>query len=178
MGQFPYRRILLVGFMGSGKSTVGRLLARRIGWSFVDVDRLIEEEEGREIPRIFREDGFRRIEHRIVRRLLLEDVVVLAPGGGWPCRPGRLEGVPGDTLSIWLRVSPEKALERVRGGGGGRPLLEVEDPPSRTRVLIAEREPYYRCADWWVATDLHSPLETVERVTERLERDPGRPLRV
>lgn len=167
--------------MGSGKSTVGRVLARRIGWSFVDVDRLIEEEEGREIPRIFREDGeegFRRIEHRIVRRLLLEDDIVLAPGGGWSCRPGRLEGVPADTLSIWLRVSPEKALERVRGHRGGRPLLEVEDPPSRTRVLLAGREPYYRRADWWVATDLHSPLETVERVTERLERDPERPLRV
>ena len=139
----------------------------------MDVDRLIEQEEGRGIPRIFREDGedgFRKIEHRIAGRLLLEDDVVVAPGGGWPCRPGRMEEVPEGTLSIWLRISPEAALGRVRGQQGGRPLLDVDDPLSRIRALIAEREPYYRRADWWIATDLHSPLETVERVAERLNR--------
>lgn len=177
----PFRRILLVGFMGSGKSTVGSLLASRVGWEFIDVDELVEEEDGRPIPRIFREDGeegFRRIEHRIAGRLLGEDEVVLAPGGGWPCRPGRLEGAGKDTLSIWLRVSPERAWERVRSQGARRPLLEVSDPLRRIRGLIAEREPYYRNANWWVDTDLHLPPETVRRVTQHLEKEPERPLRV
>lgn len=166
--------------MGSGKSTVGSLLARRIGWSFTDADRRIEEERGRSIPRIFREDGedgFRRIERRVMRRLLREDGTVIATGGGWPCRPGRLDRVPDGSLSIWLRVAPEAAFRRVSGDreGGVRPLLEVDDPPARIRALIAEREPYYRRADWWVPTDHDRPQDIVEYIAGRLVEESGRP---
>ena len=179
MEDLPWRRILLIGFMGSGKSTVGRLLAKRVGWSFTDADRHVEKEAGRRIPQIFREDGeegFRRIERRVMRRLLGEDGRVIATGGGWPCRSGRLDRVPGGSLSIWLSVSPEAAFQRVSGDrkGGARPLLEVDDPPARIQALIEEREPYYRRADWWVVTDRARPKDIVQHIAERLEGESGR----
>ena len=103
--------------------------------------------------------------------------MVIATGGGWPCRPGRLDRVPDGSLTIWLRVSPEAAFERVFGDGegGARPLLDVGDPSARVRALIAEREPYYRRADWWVPTDRGRPQDIVERITGRLVEESGRP---
>jgi shikimate kinase len=180
-GSRPVRRVVLVGFMGSGKTTLGSLLARQMGWTFLDLDEEIERREGREIPRIFEEDGeetFREIEQHAASDVLRTDDLVIASGGGWPCRPGRLESVPPGTLSVWLKVSPEAVLERVRGQGVRRPLLEVEEPLKRIRELLAEREPYYRKARWWVDTELHSPREIVRRMIERLTVNPGRPLRI
>lgn len=175
----PFQRILLVGLMGSGKTTLGRLLASEMGWSFVDLDEAIELDDGREIPRIFQEDGeegFRQIEHALALRLLSEDRVVLAAGGGWPCQEGRLEGAGPGTLSIWLRVSSKEALDRVLRQRTRRPLLEVPDPLARMEDLLAAREPYYRKASWWVDTELHPPQDIVRRVTDRLRTDPERPL--
>jgi shikimate kinase len=172
--------VVLVGFMGSGKSTVGPLLAKALGWTFRDLDAEIERKEGRGIPAIFRDEGeaaFRAIEHRTAGDLLRGDDVVLASGGGWPCRAGRLEGLPPGTLSIWLRVSADASMKRTAGKAGTRPLLQVEDPASRIRELLAEREPYYRGAHWWVDTDLHSPPEIARQVAARLRDDPERPLR-
>ncbi len=175
-----FRRILLVGFMGSGKSTVGPLLARELGWRFVDLDTAVEREAGRTISHIFREEGeeaFRAVEDRMARRLLGEDLIVLASGGGWPCRPGRMEALPENTLSIWLAVPPELALERARGQGTERPLLDVPDPLRRTRELLVRREPYYRAAHWWVDTERRTPPEVVGRVVDHLRTEPERPLR-
>jgi shikimate kinase len=166
--------------MGSGKSTVGGLLARELGWTFRDLDAEIERREGRGVPAIFQEDGeagFRTIEHRVAGDVLLEEELVLASGGGWPCSAGRLEGLPPGTLTIWLRVSADASLERTRGQGVTRPLLQVADPPSRIRELLAEREPYYRGAHWWVDTDLHSPPEIARQVATRIREDSERPLR-
>jgi shikimate kinase len=176
----PFRRVVLVGFMGSGKSTVGPLLAEKLGWTFRDLDAEIERREARGIPAIFREEGetgFRAIEHRVAGDLLHEDDLVLASGGGWPCRPGRLEALPPGTLTIWLRVSPEAVFGRTGADAAMRPLLQVEDPPSRIRELLVEREPYYRGAQWWVDTDLHPPPEIARQVASRLREDPERPLR-
>ena len=166
--------------MGSGKSTVGALLATELGWTVLDLDAEIERREGREIPAIFREEGeaaFRVIEHRVAEDVLRGEGLVLASGGGWPCRPGRLEGLPPGTLTVWLRVSAEASLDRTRAQAVTRPLLQVADPLSRIRELLAEREPYYRGAHWWVDTDLHSPPEIARQVAERLRDDPERPLR-
>jgi len=175
----PVQRILLVGFMGSGKTTLGRLLASEMGWRFVDLDEAVELHDGREIPRIFQEDGeegFRKIEHAVTLRFLGEDRVVLASGGGWPCQEGRLEGTGPGTLSVWLRVSSEEALDRIRRQGNQRPLLEVPNPRTRIGELLAAREPYYRKASCWVDTELH-PLRTiVRRVIDCLLTDSDRPL--
>ena len=146
----------------------------------MDLDEVIELEQGKEIPQIFREDGeegFRRVEHALAEGLLVQDGIVLAPGGGWPCQEGRLEGAGSSTLSIWLQVSPEGVLDRVRGQPSGRPLLEVPDPLERIRALLAERVRYYQKAQLRVDTECHSPQEVVRRVTDRLRTDPERPLR-
>jgi len=167
-------RILLVGFMAAGKSAVGRSLARELGWRFLDADREIARIEGRSIAAIFREDGeaaFRELEARVTAQLLQEDRVVVASGGGWPCRPGRLDALPPGTLSIWLQVRDDVILERASRRKGQRPLLDVEDPATRIRELLAEREPWYRMADWTVAGDHGSPAQLARRIAARL-REP------
>ena len=142
-------RILLVGFMASGKSAVGRELARLLGWRFVDFDEEIRRETGQDVADIFAgagEAGFRTIEARVARRLLRRDRTVLASGGGWAAQPGHMEGVAADTLSVWLKVSAETAVERARRQGVDRPLLDVPRPAEHSRRLLARREPYYRLA--------------------------------
>ena len=158
--------------MGSGKSAVGRRLATLLDWRFVDMDTEVEADAGRSVADIFREDGearFRQLEEAAARRLLKLDRVVIASGGGWPCAPGRLEEVPEGTLSVWLRVSPEAAVERVRSGVTPRPLLEVDDPLRRARELMRERERFYRMAHWKVQTDGRSPGAVAGELRARLE---------
>lgn len=170
-----------MGFMGSGKSTVGCLLADALGWRFVDLDPAIEQEVGREIHEIFREDGeetFRLIEQDMALRFLAEDQIVLAPGGGWPCQPRRLDEVGVGTLSVWLKVSASEAVRRVRTPGARRPLLVVTDPLVRAEELLLAREAYYARADWWVDTADCTAQDVVRRVSDRLRTDPDRPLRL
>ena len=170
------RRILLVGFMGSGKSAVGRRLARRLRWRFFDQDREVERQAGRSVPEIFREEGesgFRELENAVARRLLGEDRAVIATGGGWPCFPGRLEDLPAGTLSVWLRVSPEVAVARAKGSRTVRPLLQVEDPLARARTLLEAREPFYRKARWEAGTDHRAPHAVARELVDRLRGEFG-----
>lgn len=175
-----YRRILLVGFMGTGKSTIGAQLARSIGWSFVDSDKVVEVRAGKPVPKIFAEDGedrFREIEDEVVREALAASRVVIATGGGWPCRHGRMDSIGADTLAIWLKADPRRILARVRRGKVERPLLKVDEPLRRIRELLGEREPHYRRALWWVDTGIRTPAEVVRLVSNRLRTEAGRPLR-
>jgi len=165
------RRILLVGFMAAGKSAVGRALARELGWRFLDMDREIARQEERSVQAIFRDDGeagFREIEGRVASELLALDQVVLASGGGWPCRPGRLDSVSHETLSIWIQVRVGTIVERAMRRKGARPLLDVPDPETRVRELLAEREPWYQMADWTVSGDHGSPAQVARRIAARL----------
>jgi shikimate kinase len=155
-GDLPAQRVVLVGFMGSGKSSVGAELARRLGWEHLDLDREIEAREGRTVPEIFRAEGepyFRAREAEATVEVAGRSGVVLSPGGGWITNPGLLERLGPGTLSVWLRVSPETVLERVAPTRGDRPLLDVPDPLSVVRRLLAEREPFYRRAGLVVDTD-------------------------
>jgi shikimate kinase len=177
-GEVPeeVRRVLLVGFMGSGKTRVGRLLARRLGWPFRDFDEEIVARQGLSIPEIFRQHGegaFREMEARVGAELLLEEQVVLASGGGWPVGPGRLEELPHGTLSVWLKVPLLEALERARMEGATRPLLQVEDPLQAAERLLETREAYYRRAR--VALDTHgAEPEDLARQIEELVNLRGR----
>ena len=162
------RRLLLVGFMASGKTTVGRRLAERLGWRFVDFDDVVEEEAGSSIADVFAGQGeaaFRALEDAVARRLLQEDEVVLGSGGGWAAVPGRIGGAPAGTATVWLRVSAEEAVRRAQAAGGReRPLLAVETPLERARELLGCREPFYAVSRWTVDTEGRSPIEVCEEI--------------
>jgi shikimate kinase len=160
-------RVLLIGFMGSGKTSVGRNVAERLGWRFVDFDDAIEAEEGSTVAEIFAGRGepyFRALEERVARRLLSERDVVLASGGGWAAAPGRMESVPPGTASFWLQVSAPEALRRAGVARGTRPLLARPDAQEEAIRLIARRAPYYKEAMWAVDTERSS----VEDVSARI----------
>jgi shikimate kinase len=159
--------VLLVGFMGSGKTCVGRSLALRLGWTFHDFDTEICGRVGLSISEIFRQHGegfFRDMEERVGEELLQERDVVLASGGGWPARPGRMEGVPPGTFSVWLEVPPRVAVERALKEGPTRPLLTGSDPFSQAKALLEEREPFYRKAAFTLDSCRSSPEELAEGI--------------
>lgn len=170
--------VLLVGFMASGKTAVGKEIARLSGWRVVDVDRDIETEAGASISDLFATRGeawFRREEDRRTRRALDLQGVVVVPGGGWATFPGRMESLPPHVASIWLQVSPETALERARRDGDSRPLLRgSERSLEDARKLLASREPFYRLAALHLDTEGHEPLELAGEIVEFLRRDETR----
>lgn len=169
-------RVLLVGFMGSGKSSVGRILARNLGWAFCDFDVEIRKRAGMSIPEIFRRHGerlFRTMEAAVGEELLKRNKVVLASGGGWPCSPGRMDALPSGTLAIWLSVSEDVLLSRVMRRKGSRPLLDVDDPAKQIHDLLKVREPWYAMAHWTLKGDDESPSELARVIQARM----GIPLR-
>lgn len=170
------RRIVLVGFMGSGKSSVGPLLARALDWDFADVDACVEAEEGRSVARIFAESGeprFREAEERVAAGFLARDGVVLAVGGGWGAAPGRLRSLPEGTTSVWLRVSAEEAVRRCGIEGGARPLLHVPDPLEAARELLRRRDPQYAEAHLRVDTEGRTVEDVAQQILTLLGIAPG-----
>ena len=160
-------RVLLVGFMASGKSSVGRELASRLGWDFEDFDTVIEARAGKSVSEIFAEEGeaeFRRLESGVAEELLARSDVVLASGGGWPAQPGSWKMVTEDTMSIWLRVSPAEAVRRASQEGPTRPLLEGGDVTDRARALLLVREASYRRARYALDSEQYGPLELAREI--------------
>jgi shikimate kinase len=167
-GPQPHARIVLVGFMGSGKSAIGKRLARRIGYRFEDMDARIEARERRTIAAIFRERGeaaFRALEEQEARALSGLTRVVVATGGGAFARAATRALLQQGALTVWLKCSFEAAQRRIPQDGS-RPLAGNRDI---MRALLAEREPFYRQADVAVDTSRRTPREVVERIVELLE---------
>ncbi|MFC0284665.1 shikimate kinase [Camelimonas abortus] len=156
------RSLVLVGLMGSGKSTVGRRLAARLELPFVDSDAEIEKAAGKTIPEIFATHGeafFRDGERRVIARLLAEGGQVLATGGGAFMDPGTRALVRARGVSVWLKADLDVLMKRVRKRGG-RPLLQAPDPEAVMRRLMEERYPVYATAD--ITVESHeSPHEVV-----------------
>jgi shikimate kinase len=145
--------VILVGFMGAGKSACGRLLARRLGRCFVETDDMIVARDGRPIPEIFREDGeeaFRRRETDAVEALALKSGEVIATGGGLPCREGRMEALRALGTVVWLRGDLDELLARARRSGQ-RPMLDGR-APEELAALSRGREPFYARAHVTVDT--------------------------
>lgn len=138
------QNVVLVGFMGAGKSTTGRLLARRLGLCFVETDDMITAHEGRSIPQIFAERGeayFRDLEARVLAGLADKRGHVIATGGGFPCRPGAMEQLRALGTVVWLAGDFDVLYERA-GRVGGRPMLAGR-PRQEVADLYAARRAYY-----------------------------------
>src|SRR5262245_14984383 len=162
--------VLIVGFMGAGKSVCGRLLARRLGRCFVETDDMIVSRDGRSIPEIFRQSGeetFRRLEGEVLEALALKSGDVIATGGGLPCRDDRMEALRALGTVVWLRGDLPELLGRARRIGG-RPMLErsLED----IETLYRAREPYYARAHRTVGTAGQGVDQVVARVLAALRR--------
>ncbi len=168
--------VILVGFMGAGKSSVGRLLARRLGRCFVETDDMITAREGRGIPEIFADRGevyFRALEDETVRLLALKSGDVIATGGGLFCREGRPEALRTLGTVVWLAGEFDVLYERARRAGE-RPMLAGKSR-DEVEALYRAREPYYRQADVTVDTTGIGPDQVVSRVV-RVLRDRTNPL--
>ncbi|WP_321335757.1 shikimate kinase [Breoghania sp.] len=143
------RTIVLVGMMGCGKSSVGRLLANRLRLPFVDADLEIEAAANLTIPEIFERHGeayFRSGEHRVIVRLLGEGPQVLATGGGAFMNPETRHSISGNGISVWLKADFETLFARV-SRRTHRPLLQTPDPAAVLRELLRKRNPIYEKAD-------------------------------
>jgi shikimate kinase len=158
--------LALVGFMGTGKSSVGQLVAAQLHFRFVDTDELIEGRAGRSIPGIFASEGeerFREYERAVVEELNTRHRTVVATGGGLVTNPENLASLKMHALVICLWASPETIWERVRHQTH-RPLLQNPEPLKKIRELLARREPFYRQADVLVNTEMRSIKEVVHQV--------------
>ncbi len=166
------KRIVLVGPMGAGKSTIGRLLAKELGYRFLDSDRIIEERCGANIPWIFDvegEDGFRQRETAMLDELTEEKQAVIATGGGAVMRPENHPLLKQDALVIYLKTSLEQQVERTKRDRN-RPLLQNDDPEGVLRRLFALRDPLYtRLADIIMHTDRKSPRLVVRQLVNRIK---------
>jgi shikimate kinase len=172
MLQLAGQRVFLVGPMGSGKTAVGRLLARRLGYSFVDSDAEIEARTGVDIPFIFEkegEEGFREREREVIDELTRRPGIVLATGGGAVVTGANREHLASRGVVVYLETSVDQQLQRTRRSAN-RPLLFTEDPRGRLAALLAVREPLYRSiAAITVCTNGRKVAAVTEEVAERLQ---------
>ena len=152
--------------MGTGKSSVGRIAAETLQFTFIDTDELIEVHARKTIPEIFAQDGetvFREHERRVLGELEAMEKVVISTGGGLGANEENMASLKQHALVICLWASPQVIWNRVRGQTH-RPLLQTPDPEAKILSLLAEREPVYRQADILVNTEVRSLKEVAQHV--------------
>lgn len=161
------RLVLLLGFMGCGKTTVGRLLGRRLGWRFVDLDEELERRQGRTINQIFTEQGepyFRRVEQELLEEVLTrarQESTVVALGGGTFAQPPNRELIRSNGgITVWLDCPLEELRRRCRGMAH-RPLFRDTES---FQQLFAQRLPFYQQADFRVDADRSDPAAVLEEI--------------
>ena len=165
-------RVVLLGYMTSGKSSVGAALARRLEWSFLDFDVEIERRVGAAVKDVIAAEGeerFREMEAALTGEVARTPFVVLAPGGGWITRPELLGMLGSETLRVWLKVSPEETARRLMADTIDRPFRDLADPTPRIAEMLADREPLYRLADLSIPTDTRS-VESIAFEIESIVR--------
>ncbi len=167
------KNIVLIGFMGTGKSSTGRALATKLGYAFVDVDQKIEEEQGMSIHQMFADKGeefFRACEREMVQRLSDRRNTVIATGGGTVKNPENMKVLRESGFVVCLSADVDTVLERTRRKGV-RPLLDGANEEERRRkieTLMEERKDLYRHADYRVDTSDMSPLQVVEDIARHI----------
>jgi shikimate kinase len=165
--------LYLVGFMGTGKSTVGRAVAQKLGFALLDSDHEIERQQGKTIPDIFAQDGepaFRAMEREFILRGHPVQRTVISCGGGLVVQPGMLALLKERGVVVCLHASIETILART-ARQRNRPLLEVADPDARVRTLFAQREPIYRQSGTLILTDGRPLTDITAHVMRAWRRD-------
>jgi shikimate kinase len=162
---------VLVGLPGSGKSTIGAMVAAKLGRTFLDFDVEIERREGMPISQIFGERGegaFRQLERKLTEELRDFGNMIVAPGGGWMADPEVVALIRPPARLIYLRVRPETALKRLAGAVGGRPLLNRPDPLAELTKLFEARRAAYQAADIEVSAELLTPEQLTEQIVAKI----------
>ena len=164
--------IVLVGPMGAGKSTIGRLLAAKLGYKFLDTDHLIEDRTGADIPWIFDvegEEGFRQRESAVLSEVIQLGNVVIATGGGIVLKDRNREALKIAGHVIYLTASIQQLTQRTQKDKK-RPLLQVDDPKKKIIQLFEQRDPLYRSvATDILITDGYNPKTVVQKIVEMLD---------
>ena len=171
-------RIYLTGFMGSGKSTIGPILANTIGYDFVDVDRMIEKTVGLSIDQIFKEHGeahFRNLERALITELSARSHLVISLGGGTIADPDNFRSISSSGILVYLKATPEQIFKRLHHKTD-RPTLKdiagerLSDEQLRARIqdLYQKREPFYSRADIIIRTDERKVGMTVDQIVKKL----------
>ena len=154
--QTSFSGIALIGLRGAGKSTLGKLLATKIGWSFVELNKEIEQQNGlsvAEIIALYGQEGFRRMEQAALGQLLArKQLMVLATGGGIVSEPLTFDLILSSFYTIWLKAEPEEHMARVRGQGDLRPMADDRSAMAELRTILLSREPLYARASAVVDT--------------------------
>ena len=165
------QNLALIGFMGTGKSSVGRLVASHLHYNFVDTDELIESRTGKTIAEIFAHAGeavFRQIEKQLVAEVSHYKKTVFSTGGGLAASAENFGSLKQHSLVICLWASPEVIWERVRTQTH-RPLLQDPEPLDKIKKLLAAREPFYKQADVLVNTEMRSVKEVAQHVLHQFQ---------
>jgi shikimate kinase len=145
--------VYVIGFMGSGKTTVGKKLALALDWSFIDLDLRIEEATGKTIAELFSiygEDYFRNVESEVLRKLKYQVNTVVSTGGGTPCHKDNMTFMKETGLTLYLKMTPGQLASRLAGSKGERPLLKNLDSESLLRFIeekLSSREKWYSLAE-------------------------------
>ena len=168
------KNVILIGFMGTGKTSTGKMLASKLGCAFIDMDQKIEEEAGKRIPEIFaqqREAHFRQLERDLVERLSARRNAVISTGGGTVKNPENVTTFKKSGIIICLSASVDAVLERTKRHGT-RPVLDQADQGDRRKAvesLMEERKNLYQQADFTIDTSDLSPLQVVENIVRYLK---------
>ncbi|MDI1471713.1 MAG: shikimate kinase [Thermodesulfovibrio sp.] len=166
------KNIVLIGFMGTGKSSVGKILAKKLGLKFVDVDEIIEKTTGMKISEIFAKFGeprFRDIETEVIKLITQNNGQVISTGGGVILREENFNRLKNKGVIFWLKASEDVIFERVKNCKN-RPLLQTENPKERIKELLTKRTPFYEKADFYINTEELTPEEVAEKIIEKYKR--------
>ena len=162
--------ILLIGFMGSGKSTIGRKLAKLLEYSFVDTDSVIEDDQGCSVTEIFKyggEECFRKMETRLLQKLKNVENSIIATGGGIVLREQNQRLLQGIGKRVYLNVPQEELQQRLRNDRN-RPLLKEKDPGTVVQKMMKERVLLYEQAEYIVDTGQRSPQKIASEIINKL----------
>jgi shikimate kinase len=163
------KNIVLTGFMGTGKTEVGRILSMKLGYALVDADTEVEKEQGMTITDIFKQYGepkFRDIESNVIKRLSEIKNAVISTGGGAVLRQENMDNLRKNGVVVCLTASPETILKRT-SSNNDRPLLQVDNPLQKIKELLEFRRPYYEKADIMIDTEGKSLFEVVEEIISK-----------